>query len=106
MGVSARGGFAAFEAAAERALGARLRSGEAACRAMWPALADVGWRHASGSMVGYTFRDAGQPIAAVRGKGSYILGLRRPPAAALVDQERLAQVKPPRLRRAGPTTGW
>jgi len=64
--------IAALEAAVERALGARLRSDEAVCRAMWSALANIDWTHADGSTVGYTFRGAGHLVAEIRGEGNYM----------------------------------
>lgn len=62
----------AFEAAVERSLGEAIRANRQIGRELWSALANVAWVHAHGDTAGYSFRAAGDLIAAVRGEGSYL----------------------------------
>lgn len=73
----------AFEMAVNRALGEQLRKegpGEGwagKSRTMlgsrlWGSLANVDWRHENGDTAGYSFRAAGDLIAAIVGKGDYM----------------------------------
>jgi hypothetical protein len=74
----------AFEAAVNRALGERLRAEGAGPgwgggggvmklgQRLWGSLANVDWVHESGDTAGYTFRAAGDLIAAIVGAGDYL----------------------------------
>ena len=69
-----------FESAVDRAMGDRLRAEWAAsggktsdlgCR-LWGSLANCDWKHENGDKAGYSFRAAGDLIAAVIGDGDYM----------------------------------
>lgn len=62
-----------FEATVEVAFGDLVRADKAVAVELWCALANVSWRHESapGGLL-YTFRGAGDLVAALRGDGDYI----------------------------------
>lgn len=61
-----------FEAALTRALGEQMRSDDTLCAEVWSALANVDWTHKSGDTAAYSFRAAGDLIAAIIGRGDYM----------------------------------
>lgn len=59
-----------FEAAVNRSLGRAMQADKSLRYEMWSALANQGWRHASGDTAGYSFRSAGDLIAAICNDGT------------------------------------
>jgi hypothetical protein len=62
----------AFEMAVSRALGEQMKTDEMLCQEVWSALANCSWEHQNGDTASYTWRAAGDLIAAVIGRGDYM----------------------------------
>ena len=85
-----------FEEAVDRALGEQMRADESLCREMWSALANVDWTHENGDTAGYSFRAAGDLIAAIIGRGDYMDWYCSGPYATVSE----------RIERAMSAEGW
>lgn len=62
----------AFEMAVARQLGAAMREDRRVGVEVWSALANMDWAHENGDTASYSFRAAGDLVAAVVGAGDYL----------------------------------
>ncbi|MES2044092.1 MAG: hypothetical protein V4475_09445 [Pseudomonadota bacterium] len=61
-----------FEAALDCVLGSKIRASDDTAKQVWSALTNQEWQHEDGREVEYSFREAGDLIARIRGRGSYM----------------------------------
>ena len=65
------GPYRAFEQMLESVLGEKVRESDGWARSLYAALCNVDWRGPNGEEVGYSWRAAGDVVAALRREGDY-----------------------------------
>lgn len=66
------GPYGQFEQDVNRVLGDDIRNSREEASAMWGALSNIIWIHEQYGEISYSFRAAGDLIAAIRQKGNYL----------------------------------
>jgi len=66
------GPHGAFELSLDLLLGERIRSSQDFSAATWGSLSNVAWRHPDHGEISYSFRAAGDLVAAIRREGDYM----------------------------------
>jgi hypothetical protein len=79
-----------FEVSVNRVLGDAIRAQDGVACAMWCALANVEWTHEHGDTALYSFRSAGDLVAAIRGEGMYMDWYCCGPSGTVSEEIRIA----------------
>ncbi len=74
-----------FEMTIYRLFGEEMKENENLCHDIWSSLANVDWFHKKGDTATYSFRAAGDMIAAIRGHGDYMDWYCRSPYSSVSD---------------------
>ena len=61
-----------FEVAVQRLFGEEMKTNKDLCHRIWSSLSNVEWIHANGDTANFSFRAAGDMIAAIIEKGDYL----------------------------------
>lgn len=61
-----------FEVAVKRVFGEAMADDLDLCTEVWSAITNCDWHHDNGDTASYSFRAAGDLVAAVRGHGDYL----------------------------------
>ena len=83
----------AFEMTLNRVFGSRMKTDDQLCTEIWSAMANLDWKHENGDTAGYSFRAAGDLIAAIRGRGDYLDWYCNGPYETVTDEIEAAMSK-------------